>query len=363
VTLPAVTLPAVTFRVVTLRAVVLRAIGLGLWLLGGATPVAAESLLPAALDSGSARLTLYVLAQERRPGSDPFIDRLLRDLGAAHPRGAGPQRLSRGARVAPILEWDDNVNGGTPGGVFTIGGLDFTVDEASQARAGLMLGASLGLGASYSIGRGMVLRFAVNGTLRHAPREDATKSSLGASVCGSLPGGEWTWWDACLSASAARTELSRQSERAVSVARTVVFPSGIGVHEARIGARYVLGEDFRKPVLTLGLVTAADFGAVVVSAELSPEVEGRNTTLFGARAALTRPVLGASTTVEAGYRRTGGSAFFGDERSDDIWSLGVTRDIGRGVSATLSVSRTLSTVDLYDQTSVYVGVDVAGWRF
>jgi hypothetical protein len=306
---------------------------------------------------------LFVLAQDQLPGSDQITARLLRDLGLAHVSGGGPQRMSRTATIAPILEWDDNVNGGTPGGVFSIGGLDFTVDEASKARAGLMLGASLGLGASYSIGRGTVLRFSLNGSVRHAPRDDATKSSMGASVCGSVPEGEWTWWEGCLSASSVRTELSSHFERAVSATRIAVFPSEIGAHEARIGVRYVLGEDFRKPVVSLGLVTAAEFGAVALLAELSPEVEGQNTTLFRARAALTRSVLGASTTVEAGYRRTGGLVFFGDERSDDIWSLGVTRDIGRGVLATLSVSRTMSTVDLYDQTSVYVGIDVAGWRF
>jgi hypothetical protein len=323
----------------------------------------ADTRLPAALDSGSARLALYVLAQEQVPGSAPYIDRLLRDMGFAHPAGAGPQRLSRGVTVAPILEWDDNVNGGTPGGAFSIGGLEFTVDEASRAKAGVMLGASLGLGASYSVGRGNVLRFSVNGAVRHAPRHDATKTNLGASVCGSFDMGDWTWWDACLSATSARTELSSQSEQSVSLSRTKLFSSGFGAHESRVGIRYVLGEDYVKPAVTLGLITAAEFGAVSLSAEVSREVEGRNTTLFGANAALTRPFLGASTTVQAGYRRTGGSAFFGEARTDDIYSLGLSRDIGRGVSATLSVSRTASTVDLFDQTSVYVGFDIGRLRF
>ncbi|MCU0907115.1 MAG: hypothetical protein MUF73_06625 [Rhodobacteraceae bacterium] len=338
---------------------------------------AAGALARSAALSGSPRLLLFALTDGRRPGDPPPDPRLVaglaQTLGFAHPAGRGPALLARGMTVAPVLEWDANVNGGIPGGTFNIGPFAFTVDEGSEARAGVMVGASVGATAALSVGRGQVLRFSARAAVRHAPDHGATKIDLGLTACGSFHTGGWGWVDACLGAVQSRNDTGTEVERTASLSRVVVFPSAAGVHEGSVGLRVAAldGGDV-KPSLTMGLVTATGDGAIVLSLEGGPEVEGRNTTLFRANVALTRPVLGRVTTLSAGFRRTGGASFFGQARTDDIWSVGVSRQIGgrggqagvlRGLSARVEVRHTRSTVDLFDGTTVFLGVDLGQMQF
>lgn len=331
-----------------------------------AGPSRAQSLgseWAAALHARSDRLLLYTILKERPAGALPVARRLLHRTGLAH-TGSGVRRLSFGARVAPILEWDDNINGGTPGSAFQLGPFEFTVDEESRAKSGLVVGASFGASADFALGHQNLLKLGASAAYRYAPAHEMAKSHIAGSACGSFYQGSWTWIETCAFASVQETELSRVHDRTLSLAGVKVFSSPIGSHEARAAVLYSFRDDYEKPTLDLDLVTAhPGLGAISLGLDLSRRIAGENTTIWGASLALARPILGESGSVAVSYHRQGGALFFGDPREDDVYRLSVTRKVSDRLSASLGVTDRRSTIDLYDQTSVFFGLSFDGWRF
>ena len=120
--------------------------------------------------------------------------------------------------------------------------------------------------------------------------------------------------------------------------------------------RQATTKDYKKLSLDLGLTTArAQWGVLETRAEFGQYVAGEHTRLFGATVALTRPILGAQTTLFASYAREGGAVFFGDPRRDQVVSLGLSRPINDVFGLNLSLTDRHSTLANYD--GVTLGLD------
>jgi hypothetical protein len=98
----------------------------------------------AAMEAPSPRLRLFALMAERPQGAGQAVAALQKGQGFAHLAGQGPQIVASGVSLGPVLRYDNNINGGTPGDTILIGGLPFTISPDARAISGMVFGAEAG---------------------------------------------------------------------------------------------------------------------------------------------------------------------------------------------------------------------------
>jgi hypothetical protein len=259
-----------------------------------------------------------------------------------------------GIRISPVLRYDSNINGGTPGETILIMGIPFTIAPQSRAKKGLVLGGSASGNLRLSISPTTVID--ANISASRAQGQGLTVKTTAASMClGQFMGGA-NWLDLCIQRDLADRALSQNDQTTASLGLTQQFASAFALSEAKLNLRKSRNDDYDKLWLDLGLTTArAQWGLLRTEAEFGQYVAGEHSRLFGATLSLSRPIFGETTTLFASYAREGGADFFGAARRDQVVSLGMSRPITKLLGLNLSLQDRRSTLANYD--GVTFGVD------
>ena len=335
---------------------------------GASSGQAQEYEWQSALETGSPRLALFSLIKQKPAGSWPLVRELLQLNGLRHREGAGPQRLSFRTSIRPIVEYEDNINGGFPNDSFflssPLGELEFRFPSEQRAKEGLVYGAGVSASTTYSIGKGSTFTAGAALSHVHSFEHDLNHTVANLSACTKTYQQNWLWLDACAGALYSERDLSTTEEAYVSVGLDKVFSSRFGSHEGTIRLRHGMREEYSKTSVALNLVSALpDIGALSTGINFGEEIEGSNTRVYGANLGLTRPLWDKSMSFGISYAKERGGRFIGQEREDDVYSLSVGREITEWITATVTYRRRESTVDVYDQESFGFGVRFTGWNF
>lgn len=311
----------------------------------------------AAMQAASARLRLFALMAQRPDGAGDAVAELQRGQGFAH---QAPQILSSGLRLDPILRYDSNINGGTPGETILIVGLPFTIAPEQRAVSGIIWGAEIGASLRFSISPKTVVEAKASASSAHG----ASVKTATASLCLGQFLGRTDWLDLCLQRDTADRALSHNDQTTASIALSHQFATAFALSEAQVKLRQTVAQDYQKLSLDLGLTTArAQWGLLETRAEFGQYIAGEHTRLFGATLSLTRPIWGANTVVYASYAREGGADFFGHPRKDEVISLGLSRPINDLFGLNLSVQDRRSTLANYDGVTLGLNFTFRGLTF
>ncbi len=319
-------------------------------LLGGGIAVAQAypSDLEAALATGSPRLKLFALMQVRPEGGGELATALQRGLGLRHPKGAAPQVIDAGLSLAPVLDYDSNINGGTPGQTLNIGGLIFALTPESQAKSGLVMGFAPLARLRLSVGQGRSIEVFASGSVARALDYDLTRQTYGFGLCGAQYLGRADWVDICGGRRGAVRALSQPREDYISLALARQYASQNGYCEASLRLQSVDYGSFSKSLVDFGISQAsARLGVLDWRVDLGEYIEGQHTRLAGLTLSQTRPIWGRQTTIFASGAYEGGATFFGLRRWDQAFGIGVSRGFGTGGVWTLSLQDRRSTLENY----------------
>ena len=331
-------------------------------------PLAAHAETPeprwkSAMVSGSSRLAVYSIMRERPQGGETYVSSFMKRDGLLHKDGQGAQRISRYFAVTPLVEHDDNVNGGIPADSVRLAGIEFIVNEEDRAKEGFLLGGQISAGTDYSIADGRVLSFGASAAYQYSFEHDIGKSFIGGNTCLKSHVRKWTWIDSCAGFRLLE-QGSEVQEAYVSAAGTQIFSSSIADHAFELKAEQTFREDYDKFSLGGTLISAVpDVGALRTSLRFGEEIEGEHTTLVDGSISLTRPVYGHLSTIGVSQRYSAGSMFFGEDREDHTTQVSLSVDVTKRLSVSLGYEVTRSTADLYDDDSVSLGVDIRSWQF
>ena len=313
----------------------------------------------AALDSGAPRLMLFALQVEKPDGADDFVARLQYGQAMQQAKAAAPVMLSYSADLRPIVAYDSNINSGIPGDTIYLGGRPFTPEAANRAKSGMVYGAEASLTARFALAPGRTLDLTAYGAQAHSFDHGLDVLNAGLSACGAQYWGRTTWTEMCLGDTFTQRDNAPERERFASIGVSKVFASRFGFHEARATVRNAKRKDYDKASLSLQLITAkAGLGALNLRIDLGARVAGSHTRLFGASAALTRPIAGVSTTLFAGYGIDAGGTLLDQPRRDEIFSVGLSRKLTSHAEATLRLSQRQSSIAAYDGLSVDLDVSL-----
>jgi hypothetical protein len=326
---------------------------------GSATAQTTEPNWQAALNSGSQRLMLFALQSEKPVGADDFVSQLQYDLAMRQAAGAGITMLSYDASLRPIVEYDNNINGGLPKSYFYIGSTRFDFSDDDTAKAGVVFGAKVDLSTRLALAPGRTLDLTASASQAHSIDHGLDKLRAETSACVAQFLGNTSWADFCFGNSFSQDAKSVSKDSYLSFGGSKVFASGYGIHEVSVTFKENWNTDFdrkskshdsySKASVALKLLTAkADLGALAVDLDLGEFVPNQNTRLFGTGVSLTRPIAGKVTTLFASYGLEGGASFLGKDRLDEVYSIGINRNVTKHANITLRLSQRSSNASLFD---------------
>jgi hypothetical protein len=324
-------------------------------------PARAQSsdLAEAVRMSGSPRIAGYLLTDPARPAPVREAgDSLLARVGHGPAATPGQGAFS----VSPFLRHDPNLNGGFPEDHVTVGGYRFEIAEEDQAVSGLIAGATLGYGWRQGLGGGTVLELRSTLMFGHALEHDLMKLSLSAEGCLRHMARRDLYLHACVDAGLSRFELGRSDRVGARVGVSRILEGFGGVHELTLEGRLErnLGvSPYERGILAVSVLSAMP-GPVVWSAraELGQPVEGVLVTRTRVQLGATFELMDRPTTVALDWRRASGGLFLGKTREDHTVSLSVARPLTDRVRASVGLTRTMSSADPYDRSTLDLGVSL-----
>jgi hypothetical protein len=309
--------------------------------------------------SGSSWLLLYSILNERPRGYENATSGLARDLALVDEPGLVGTKF----HVAPALEWDGNINGGIPGSTISLGPYRFVVDEDSRARSGIVIGGDVRHEVSWSLGSGTLAELDAGLSYRFSPEYDLDRTSGRIGGCISHVYEAWRKIGACVSVGGTERELSTSVTRRVSVNHLFVGSTAIGDFE--LGTE-LFGEDREGIVqagVALNVLTATDeWGAFGARLTLGEHVEGRSASTASLNVWSTQRIKSQPTSFSLGYHHVEGSRLFDMDRDDDVMTATISRRLTDQISASVRWTNRRSTIDVYDEESVTLGVNIKGWR-
>lgn len=316
--------------------------------------------LQAVLAGGSARLQLFALQTVRPDGAGNYVGLLQRHLGLDHQPSIGPRYLSHSLTVSPVLEQDANVNGGTQGTHILLGSFQFKISDDSRAKSGLVAGLAPAANLRLSLAPGRTVEASASASIARALDYDLTRRSFGLRLCAAQYLGRADWLDICAGRRGSDRALSSSAETHASIGFARQYASRYGFHEATVRMERVDNGTFAKTSLDFGVTHAsARLGVVDWRIELGQRIPDQHTRLGGVSLSLTRPILGAQSTVFLSGTQEGGANFFGLDRIDQSFRAGISRPITPRASVTLSVEDRRSTLENYTGTSFGFSVNIA----
>lgn len=315
--------------------------------------------------SGSDRLLLFSLLRDKPRGYREAALTVARRQALTKDPGERAYIAERRASAFPVLSWDDNINGGLPGDGIVLGGVRFVPTE-DAARAGVVLGLGGSGRLAWAVGDGVRVALQAAATHVHAPEEDLSRSTAGASACATRTTTGFAFVEGCLRLAAVDRDLSSTVSRRVELRGGRVFASALGDHELSLGIFRDDRDGVPQDGVTATLLTArGGLGALGASLSLGERVEGRGAVdLYGALWVTREAAGGAPMRVSLSYARERGARLLGSvAREDRTVTASLSRPIADGLSATVGLTRRDSTIDGFGGTSLSLGLSFDGWSW
>jgi len=316
---------------------------------------------------GPERLRLFALTRifDGSPDDPDVRLALRRDLERQghYQDGAGPRILRHGVSVYPVLGYDDNINGGVLNDRFRFSGLVFEADPTIRAKAGLVAGGGFGTQTRVAIARGTYVDLTGAADFAYSPTHQISRSQAEIAAClrSNLTG--WTFVDLCQRFEDTERELGRSTRRVTSVALSSLHQTGHAYHEAQVQLERAYYTTIDQDAVTLGLRSV--IGRVLPSVSLSlagpvpDEIAYRSRVNVGFQ----MPHDGRLYGIYAWRQYAEGGMFLGTEREDRTFGLGVSADLQRNITVSLTYSNNRSTAAFFNYSQLEMQVRFREFRW
>lgn len=275
--------------------------------------------------------------------------------------GVAPPLMAQDApptlRLAPVVAYDPNMNGGMPGSSIVLGGLEFTLPPESVAQSGLLVGAGLSLAGRADVSANFGLDYSANVQSLHNLAADLQVRSAGASVCGLTFLSDSTLGSLCATTSREEKALSVSSTTSFTLSadhRRPIDPTGETVPGWDTSLAGLIGRDKvdggwrSKAGGSLGIY-GPEGRSLILGVTLFTPVRNALSDRYSLELALTAPDHFPAGLSLSFVRAEGGNVF-GLSREDSTARLGLDVQLGRRVMASIGLSRKDSSVDFFDDT-------------
>lgn len=311
---------------------------------------------------GNSRIYLKALLRERPIGAGRVVGTVAQSLALGQENTYFDPKLSFGIR--PSIGFENNINGGLPFDMISVGPFIFTIDAASRSKRDIMVGARANVDFSFSISQGLTFVAGSQVGFRRAINYDLSVLDHSHSACLRYTSEYFFYTDACLSKSYIERKLSEEERKLKILSIGKVFDSSIGVHDFSfsVGRQEYLGRSqdrFRISTKTI----VKDFGALDLGITFLEKKDRMLAQTFGLDLSYGTIILGKPTQVSASYLKEAGGNVFGLPRSDDRFILRASRNVSQSAYFFVSYERRLSTIPEFSENILNAGIEYRGLRW
>ena len=296
------------------------------------------------------------------------LDMLLKregyDRGLGFPEGVG--RTAVQPFLAPLIDYNRNINAGNPNRPLVLGGLTFTGDKEKIRKTGVVAGIIAGISGRRIIGEGRYLDFALGASYAHSPKHDIGIARAFANICSrNHIANDW-YVDGCANTTRINRELKNETQSSLQLSTTKLFStSSTAHHAATVGVRrYFEHNSYAQNQLQLGLSTARSnsfYSSVNVS--FGEAVTDTLAMRRSVSATVGTAVFDRALTATVGYSYADGGRLFGIERDDETLSASINYAVHPRVSVNIGYKRTNSSIDYFSEREPIIGIQLAPFRF
>ncbi|RRH78223.1 hypothetical protein [Falsigemmobacter faecalis] len=266
----------------------------------------------------------------------------------------GSGTVSRSLSLAPLVTWDENINGGLLEDRLWLNGWLFRADPAMKAKAGLVAGATLAgsLRQVWSEGRALSLTAATE--LGWSPRHHIGRGDLMLRGCALNQLQGWSFLDFCATGQRSFRQRATQNHLDLSLSLHQILKGTQGYHDAslRLSSARPEGEAPQTRV-TLGAESLWSFGVTDIALTLGERQAGETRLRHRVSAGVTVLARGRPLSFDLAQEVSSGGSFAGIERHDRVTSVRLSAPLTESLSARLGLVRSRSTVSIasYDRVS------------
>lgn len=305
---------------------------------------------------GSERLRLFALTRIfDRYAYDPQVRYALREELTRQGHfydGSGSRVLRQEVWAAPLVEYNQNLNGGVLNDRFRFGGLVFEADPQIRAKSGWLTGARVGTFTRVALSDDTLLDLVGAAELGYAPAHDISRTSAQVQAClrHSLTG--WNFVDLCQGMAQTRWDLGRSKTRSTRIRLSTLRQISDTYHEAWIEAEHTKTNATSQNAMTIGLRSIFDGLAPYGSISVGADVEGEIAPKLRLNAGVEFPKGGRIFEAFVWAQRAEGSRFLGTDRQDETYGAGLSAELARGQSVEVSYSENHSNIAFFDYSQV-----------
>lgn len=337
-------------------------LALALGLITGAVPAQAQPPEPQRLEkiaahaalATSERLRLRVRGDAMTAAvlSEPGFRAFQRDMRLQGFDGTGltERRLS----AAPLLAFDENINGGLMEDRLWLNGWLFVADPALKAKSGLVAGGTLGGSLRHAWSEGRSLSLSAVSELAWSPRHHIGRGDLMLRTCALNHLQGWSFLDLCATGQRSFRQHSTQSHLDLNLSLHQILATPLGYTDASLSLSSARPEGERAQTrITLGAGSLWSFGATDFALTLGRRVEGETRLRHRISAGVTLLPRGRPVTLDLAQEVSSDGSFAGIARHDRVTSARISAPLSAGISAGLGLVRARSTVSIasYDRVS------------
>lgn len=317
--------------------------------------------------NADSRLRAYCLTETLRGKTVSISDAKFLDISLkreGYSNGLGYPELVEQTSVkpfiAPIFEYNRNINAGNPDRPLVIGELKFEGDESNLRKAGILIGVSAGFNSRHLIGGGRYLEFATGASYSYSPKHEIGVDTTFANLC-SRNQIQSNWYiDGCGKSTSRNRELRDETQNSFELSITKLFSTSSTVHTAaEIGfRRFFEVNNYEQNQLQLGLTTLRSnsfFSSFKVS--LGEAVTETLAMRYSASATVGHNFFNKAFSVTANYSYADGGKLFGIERNDKSFSAIIKYSVHPRVSLNIGYKQNKSTIDYFNEIEPIIGVN------
>lgn len=271
--------------------------------------------------------------------------------------------VARQVWLSPLLGWDGNINGGVLRDRIDFNGLTFEVDPDYRAKAGVVVGGSVGAMTRLAWDEGRVIDLVAQAELGWSPKHEVGRQDLFLQACSRNHLMGWSFLDLCAAGSRSFRELGDSTSHRLSADVAQVFALGPSLHE--LGFTLARADSQTEDQNRVGLSLDSLWRGSSTSVALSLGEAIPDATVMRERLdlGLKHPVLGRDIGLDLWGQRAEGSAFLGTPREDKVWGFGISTDLRPGLGLRLGYSDSTSTAAIadYEQVTLDLRFDRLRW--
>jgi len=263
--------------------------------------------------------------------------------------------------VAPILDYETDINGGNPDRPLQLGNITFVGDPNFVRKEGIVVGAGAGIFGRYLAGEGRYVDYSVGASYAHSVEHDIGIQKRFGNICSKNHIKRFWYLDGCARTNYIEKDLSEETSHTLSLTGSKLFSSTPNnEHQVSLGINRLFAERYEQNQLSIGFQTIHSNGwHTSLNSTLGEKVKAENALREAYAASLSLPVFNRRLSLGGSYSEANGSRLLGIKRKDKTWAASLSYNVYSSIDVVIGYVETTSTIDFFDVSTPTVGLRVS----